>query len=233
MTFSFTRTRDQLATLVLGKLGVIASGVAASTQSADADLVYEAIDLRLKESHKLGIVWRNVAKTPLSFSLTANINSASASVDILFPIALTVTDASLDEPVMIIGPIEYAAIDNKGESGLPTKALWKGSAEFIFHPVPTQAATAKLVYESIADDTAANTAIDLDVAQLRAFRDMICYDLGDFYGIPEQKMMRWKAESEIAERAIRKMNALRVDYGPVQVEDCGYTNSRPVSDYGL
>src|SRR6185436_5050612 len=97
-----------MADLVLGKLGAKANGV--SADSADMEIIYEALDLRLKEIHKFGIFWRKVDETPLSFSLTANTNSASATVDILFPIKMTVTDGSLDMPVDIIGAREYAAI---------------------------------------------------------------------------------------------------------------------------
>ena len=46
--------------MVLRKLGVI--GAATSVVSADADIVYEAIDLRLKEMHREGIFWRNAVE---------------------------------------------------------------------------------------------------------------------------------------------------------------------------
>jgi hypothetical protein len=182
MTITFTRTRNQMADLVLGKLGAKANGI--SADSADMEIIYEALDLRLKEIHKLGIFWRKVDETPLSFSLTANTNSASATNDILFPIKLTVTDGSLDKPVDIIGAVEYAAIENKAEQGVPYKALWKGSAEFIFWPVQTAAATAKLVYEKIIDDTANATAPDVDASMLRALKDLVAYDCGDHWGTP-------------------------------------------------
>ena len=46
MTTSFTRTRTQIAQRVLGKVIKIGAQTAIS---ADADTVYEALDLRLKE----------------------------------------------------------------------------------------------------------------------------------------------------------------------------------------
>ena len=226
MTTSYTRTRNQLKTMVLDKLGVT------STTSADADKVYEALDLRLKEMHRLGIFWRKVDKVPLSFALTANVQSASASVDILFPIKLTVSDGSNDEPVHIVGPMEWAAIEDKTLTGLPTKALWKGSAEWFFHPIPTAAATAKLVYEKIAEDTADATQPDVDVSMLRWLRDICAYDLCDTFKQPEAKIVRLERESLRAELNIRKLGALRVDYEPVAVDDF---DSRPYgreTDYG-
>lgn len=227
MTTSFTRTRTQIANMVLGKLGIIEAGGTART--ADADVVYEAIDLRLKEMHRLGIFWRKVSTVPLSFTLTAGVNSASATADILFPIALHITDSSQDEQIEIIGIREYAAIPDKTDSGVPTVALWKGGAEFVFHPVPLSTTTAKLTYEKIADDTSADAAVDVDVAMIRWLGDIIKYDLGDYYGKDGQTMARFKAECDIAERNIRKLAVQNVDYSTVRVDD--YDTPQDKSDW--
>ena len=217
MAISFTRTREELRTLVLGKLGVLAAGGTAST--ADSDLTYEAIDLRLKEMHRLGIFWRKVTKQPLSFTIPANVASASASADVLFPISMHVVNGSVDDDVQIIGIREYADISDKTYQGVPTKVLYNGSAEFIFWPVPTAATTAKLVYEKIADDTAASTSPDVDVSMFRWLKDIIAYDLGDHFGKDNQTMIRFQAEAEKAERNIRKLSVERVDYAPVEIDE--------------
>ena len=81
MSVTFTRTREQLRSMVLRKLGVM--GSATSVASADADIVYEAIDLRLKELHKKGILWRKVDKVPASFAITAGIVSAHRVQELL------------------------------------------------------------------------------------------------------------------------------------------------------
>ena len=231
MTISFTRTRNQIADAALRKLGIIAAGQTAA--SADSDVCYEAIDLRLKEMHRLGIVWRKVDETPLSFSLTANINSASASVDILFPIAMTLLDGSLDMAVDIISPQEYAAIQNKAEQGVPTHALWKGSAEFLFHPIQTAATTAKLVYERIMDDTSASAATDIEVSMIRWLKDIVAYDVADDFGIPEQKMVRLERESQRAEINIRRLNAQHVDLTTVVVDEFDTGRTRTETDYWM
>ena len=231
MSTTFTRTRNQMADLVLGKLGVKASGV--SAESADMEIIYEAIDLRLKEIHKLGVFWRKVDETALSFSLTANQNSASATADILFPIKMTVTDGSLDQQVDIIGITEYAAIENKAETGTPTKALWKGSAEFLFHPVQTAAATAKLVYEKLADDTSNAAAPDVEVSMLRSLANIVAYDVGDHFAQPEPKMARFEREKNQAERDIRKLSVERKAYLRVAVDDFDDRPTRTETDYGM
>jgi len=231
MSITFTRTREQVRVMVLQHLGVIAAGETPS--AADSALVYEAIDLRLKELHRLGIFWRKVDKVPLSFTLTANVATASASVDILFPISMHVVDGSLDQPVQIMSVLEYAAIEDKAETGLPTKALWKGSAEWAFWPVPTANTTAKLTYEKIADDTASSTAPDVEVSMMRWLRDMVAYDLASTFGKSDQTILRMMGESEKAERNIRKLAAQRTDYRPVAVDDFRPFKTRTESDYGM
>ena len=233
MSVSFTRTREQLRDLVLSKLGVKAAGVSAA--SADQDLVVDAMDMRLKEIQRLGIFWRKVDKVPVTFSLSAATQSAHAlSADIAFPIKLTVADGSLDEPVSIIGIREWAAISDKNQAGFPTKALWKGSTEFMFHPISATARTAKLVYERIADDTTAGSAPDIEVSMLRSLRDMITYDCADYFGLEEQKIGRFAKEAQQGEFNIRKLSAQRVASTRVAVDDWDEQSSdRRDSDYGF
>lgn len=230
MTTSFNRTRTQIAQRVLGKVIKIGAGAA---QSADYDTVYEAIDLRLKEIHKLGIFWRKVTTVPVTFSLGASVATASAGAgDILFPIKCTFSNGAIDDPVTIVGMSEYAAIPDKTRTGNPEQVLWKGGSEFIFYPVPSVAGTAKLLYEKIADDTSSGAAIDVDVSMIRPMMDLVKYDVADDYGIAEQTIMRWKAEAKEAERDIRKLSVQRVDSTPVQVDDFDH-NYNERSDYGF
>jgi len=226
---SFHRTRNQLATLVLGEMGVLANGQSAG--SADQDLIYEAIDLRLKELHKDGILWNKTVKVPLEFSLSAGANSASATSDILFPIKLTIGDLSADNVVEIINPVQYAKLAYKSQLGTPLRALWKGGAEFLFHPVPVVATTAKLVYEKIIDDTSASATVDVDVAMLRSLKDLIKFDVADHWGKPEATIVRWERRALIAEKTIRKVTALRVDYKNIAVDD--FDDPVVDTDYGF
>ena len=231
MTTTFNRTRTQIAQRVLGKVIALGSG---SMASADSDTIYEALDLRLKEMHKLGTFWRKVTSVPVVFSLTSSIATTSAGAgDILFPMKVTFTNGDNDDPVYIIGMSEYAAIEDKDRIGNPEKVLWKGSSEFIFYPVPGADGAAKLLYEKIADDTSAGGNIDVDVSMIRPMMDLIKYDVADDYGVPEETQIRWRAEAAQAERDIRKLGVQRTDYATVAVDDFDnrQSGSRRETDY--
>ena len=231
MTTSFTRTREQVGDMVLRKLGILQPG--GTAVASHLTVVYEAIDLRLKEMHRLGVFWRKVTNVPVTFSLTASIATASAGAgDILFPLKMTFSNGSNDDPITIVGMREYAAIHDKSRSGNPEKALWKGGTEFIFYPIPSANGTAKLLYEKIADDTATSTAPDVDVAMMRWLRDLVAYDVSDDFAQPEQKKVRLMKESQIAELNIRRLAVQRVDMQPVAVDDFDGNTYNTETDYG-
>ena len=229
MTTSFNRTRTQIAQRVLGK--VIRLGQASAT-SAEYDTVYEALDLRLKEIHKLGIFWRKVTSVPVTFSLSSSVATASAGAgDILFPLNITFTNGSDDDPINIISYRQYAAMPDKSRVGNPECAVWKGGSEFLFYPVPSANGTAKLLYEKIADDTSAGAVIDVDVSMIRPMMDLVKYDVADDFGINESVQRRWMQEAAQAERDIQKLGSPRVDFAPVAVDDWR-GNSGTETDYG-
>lgn len=231
MTTAFTRNREQLAETVLRKLGVAQSGVTSDTN--DLTITYEAIDMRLKEMHRLGIFWRKVSPSATSITITANTASATHGIsDLLFPVSMTVTVNGNEYPVEIIGQTKYNSIADKTQSGDPIYAVHNATA-FIFWPVPTANRTAKLVYEKIADDTAASTAPDVEVSMMRSLKDLVAYDIMDTFGIGDGKALRFAQEAAIAEKNIRVLNAQRVDALPVVMGDTDGTYAATETDYGM
>lgn len=207
-TYTFTRTREQLASLVLRKVGVLASGETADPD--DAEIVYEAIDLRLKEMHSKGVLWWNVSGAQSSLSLVSGTATVSAAADVLFPVTVALTISGEDKPLEIIGHREYQEIIDKTETGEPEKVFFSGGV-YRFWPVPDANYTGKHTYEQIAADTASSTAPDVEVSMMRSLRNIIAYDVADDFGIPEGTIVRWAAEKEAALHTILALNQERVD----------------------
>ena len=222
MAVTFTRTREQLSDMILRKLGVLGSGTSVSAAASDTTIVIEAIDLWIKQAHRQGIFWRKTVPRAVNMNIPAVRSASAASIaDMLFPISMFVTTNSRDEPVQIISYRDYAAISDKSQAGTPTKAMWNGdvSAGFVVWPVPTTTLSAGIIYQAIATDTSAATAIDVDVAMIPHVKDIIAFNLGDEYDISESTMTRWERAATRAEINIRKLNALRVTPSPVAVDD--------------
>lgn len=216
-TYSFTRTLAQMQALVLRKLRVLdPSETADANQAATVD---EAIDLRLKELHALGVLWFNVsgATTDLTMTPSTAAVSLAAVTDFLFPVSVKLRIGAEDKEVDIISHREYQAIPNKTDTGEPTAAFFSGGSVY-FHPVPDSAYVAKLTYQSIAADTSTPDTPDVPVAMLRALVTLVASDCADDFGVPEERVRRLLAEAKEAERTLRTLNTERVDTTPVVVD---------------
>lgn len=214
-TYTFTRTREQVRDMVLRKLKVLSVGETVSAE--DAAIVYEAMDLRLKEMHALGILWFNVSGATSDIALVSGTATVSAAADVLFPISLNLRIGNEDVPIDIIGHNEYQAIENKLDEAEPEKVFFSGGV-FRFWPVPDANYTGKLTYQQMAADTVAGTRPDVEVSMLRAFSVIVAYDLADSFDVPEQIIARLERESITAMRTIRALNAERVDPGITEAE---------------
>jgi hypothetical protein len=145
---------------------------------------------------------------------------------------LTVDDG-IDDFLELITPIQYAKIEDKTQTGVPIKAVWRGPlspSEFWFWPVPAVAGVVKLTYEKFMDDTSASAAPDVDVAMMRSLKNLVRYDVADYWGKPEPTILRWERVAKEAEKIIRKVNAPRVDYKTIAVDDFD-DSTRRETDY--
>lgn len=216
-TYTFTRTLGQMRSLVLRKLRYLDSSETVSAD--DAAVVDEAINLRLKELHALGILWFNVAAATTDLALVAGTatKSLSAVTDFLFPVTVQLRIGTEDRNVEIISHREYQAITTKADSGEPEKVMISGGMAY-FWPTPDAAYTAKLTYNAIAADTNSPDTPDVPVSMLRSLGSLVAWDCADDFGVPEQRMARLKIEAEEAETKLRVLNAERVDATPVQAD---------------
>lgn len=216
-TYSFTRTLPQMQSLILRKLRYLDPGETAD--GTDLAIVDEAIDLRLKELHALGVLWFNVAGATTNLALVGGTEtvSLSAITDFLYPVTVKLRIGTEDRDVEIISHRQYQAITNKAESGEPDKVFFSGSTAY-FHPTPSANYAAKLTYQAIAADTETPNAPDVSVSMMRSLVTLVAADLIDDFGVPEQLAQRLLAQAQIAERTIRTLNAERVDSTPVQIQ---------------
>ncbi len=215
-TYSFTLNREEFAGKVLQKLGVVGPG--RTVGGNDLAVVSDALDLRLKELHALGVLWWQVSAAATSISLTAGVATASIAVtDYLFPVSFSLVVGVSEYPVEIIGHREYQAIQEKTESGEPVQAFFSGSTIRLW-PVPQSNYTAKLTYEAIAADTESGQAPDVRVESMRALIDVIAGDLVDDYETPEPKASRLLIKQADGLRIIRALNSQRVDAATVTTD---------------
>jgi hypothetical protein len=209
-TYTFARTLPQLQKLILRKLRYLDPNESPSAD--DAALVNEAIDLRLKELHALGILWWNVSGATTNVAMTAGVAtvSLSAVTDLLFPVSMVLRVNGEDLPIEIISHRQYQAIPSKTESGEPEKAFFDGSTVY-FWPVPTSNYTAKLTYQAIAADTNNPDSVDIPVSMLRSFVTLVAADLVDDFGVPEAFAQRLMVQARDAAVTMRILNTERVD----------------------
>jgi len=214
-SYSFTRSREQMAQTILSKLGIVGAGE--TITAYDYALVYEAIDFRLKELHAIGILWYQVDPAAANVALVSGTATASAPTDCLFPISASLRIGDEDTPLEIIGHRQYQDIPNKLDQSEPEQVLFSAGV-LRFWPVPNDNYTVKLTYEAIAADTAAATAPDISVSMMRAFSTIVASDLADHYQKGEQTVVRLMAEADQAMRTIRALNAERSDAGTTTVD---------------
>jgi hypothetical protein len=208
-TYTFTRTREQFAAKVLGKLGILAAGETAGGN--DLALVSDAIDMRLKELHVLGVLWWNVSGAATDIALTAGVATATISAtDYLFPVSMAVRIGTEDHELEIIDHRTYQAIQDKTNQGEPEQVFIQGTT-VRFYPVPQSSYTAKLTYQAIAEDSATSTALDIRTEAIRSFIDVVAADLIEEYETPEPKASRLLAKQAVGLNTLRALNQQRVD----------------------
>lgn len=176
MTTAFTRTREQFGALVLRKIGVLASGETAN--SDDLDIVYEALDLRLKELHENGIQFWKLATAATTLTYSASVTAVALPSDFIMPQTIGIVDGSDTIPIEFISHADYEEIIDKSATGFPQKAHIDYSTSMLYlWPIPNETKYGKLTYEKKPDDTAASTAPDLPVEIMRSMADVVANDI--------------------------------------------------------
>ena len=216
MSTSFHRNRGELRDKVFTAMGVIDPDE--TPTAAEASAFYEALDMRLKSLHSLGLLWFKVGSVTTNTTLTVADGTEAAPSDMLYMIQMFARDSSTDSPVEIITHREYQAIANKTDTGIPTQCYVDQEAQLMYlYPVPDSAYSLRQTYAKIVDDSADNTDVDVPAWALRPLVQMLKYDLADSFMINEEKVRRWAGEERQAMKDFRRMNHQVTDHTPVEV----------------
>lgn len=218
MTTSFTRTREQFGALVLRKIGILASGETADTD--DLNIVYEALDLRLKELHEKGIQFWKMATAATTLTYSASVTAVALPSDFIMPQTIGIVDGIDTIPIDFISHSDYEEITDKSATGFPQKAHIDYSTNMLYlWPIPNQTKYGKLTYEKKPDDTAVSTVPDLPVEIMRSMADVVANDIIDQFNInnvDQNKLMinAQKGEQAISTFMVMRMagNTIKLDY---------------------
>lgn len=209
MTTAFTRTREQFGALVLRKLKVLASGETAD--SGDLDIVYEALDLRLKELHEHGIQFWKMATASTTLTYSASITAVALPSDFIMPQTIGIVDGTDTIPIDFISHSDYEEIIDKSATGFPQKAHIDYSTSMLYlWPIPNETKYGKLTYEKKPDDTAAATAPDVPVELMRSMADIVANDVVDQFPLGNVDQNKMMANAQKGEQAISTFMVMRM-----------------------
>lgn len=212
-----TVTLSAMRSLILRKLRYLDPGE--SPTSTDNAVVDEALNLRLKMLHKLGVIWYNVDGGTTSITLVAGTatKSLTSITDFLTPVSFKLTISGEDRDIHIISHREYQNIPTKADSGEPEKVFVSPAQTAYFWPTPDSNYTVKLTYQALPADVSTVSALDMPVALTRSIVTLTANDLVDDFGCPESLAQRLAKEAEKAERDIRALNTEPVDTTTVEM----------------
>lgn len=118
--YSWTQTRDQIATAAYRLAGLKTAGRSPSADELSAANDY--INASLKALENDGIRLRNVARVNQTLtSGTASYSAADDTIDVEFPVYLTYTNGSSTTTVQPMTRDEYMALTNKTDQGVPSR----------------------------------------------------------------------------------------------------------------
>lgn len=216
-TYAFTRTREQMRDMILRKLGVKEAGQTPSSE--DAEIVYEAMALRLRSLHRMGIQWYQVAPGESSVAITAGVASVSLSAitDLLFPVSVMLTVGTDQQEVEIIDHARYQAIPTKTERGEPQFVYITRSTAYMW-PVPQSNGTLKLTYEAISADLETGVAPDIPVECMMPFATLVAFDLMTDFDVTQTRQAALTMQVEPSMKTIRALTVERASTGTVAPE---------------
>jgi hypothetical protein len=215
MATAWTLTRERLADKALEHCGVLGVGKVPSYE--DRGLALETLDGILKELPIYGYTWPKIIATQASLTLTAATSPTLLPTDYYGSLMPELVAADGTEwPLRLITMAEWNTIADKDYAAeYPDRAYIDASRKLWTWPVQTANRVLKIFYQKVVDDTVASSAADISVPFLMGLSYGIAANIGDAFGVPEKKIMRFEAKWAVARG--RGMNA-DVPLAPIRFE---------------
>lgn len=192
-TVNWTLNRERLCDKALEKCGILQPGEAATAE--DRALCIEALEGILKNLLWRGYAWPKTISSKASITLTAATPNTTLPADFYNLHALKYLDAGgSEQPIFMLDFRAYSILPKKTEAAVyPLRGYIDNFNVLWTHPVQSANLTAYLYYQKVILDTVDTAAIDLDSPWMLGIPYAIAAQVGDEFGVPERKIMRFTA----------------------------------------
>lgn len=216
-TYSFSLTLASVRDKIARMLGISEEGQALPPE--DVVTINDAISLRLRELHELGILWWRVSGAQTSLAVSAGVATVEISAaDYLFPVSLALDVGTEQAPLHLIGHADYQGLPDKATQGQPDRAFISGTTIRLY-PTPALSYTAKLTYQAKSADLVAGSPVDAPIEMVRPLAALVAADLAEeFDGLDAGKVNRLLAGAGPAMATIRALNVQRTDSATITAE---------------
>lgn len=190
---NWTLTRERICDKALEKLGILAAGEAAKAD--DRSLCIEALEGILKNLLWRGYAWPKTISSKANLTLVAATANTALPADFYDVLRINYLDAGSNEiPLPLIDNATYTALVKKTEAAnYPLMGYIDNFNVLWTYPVQSANVTAYLYYQQVINDTVAASSVDLDSPWLMGLPFGVAAHVGDEFGVPEKKLLRFAA----------------------------------------
>lgn len=215
MATVWSLTRERLADKALEHCGVL--GVGKIPAYEDRGLALETLDGMLKELPIYGYTWPKVINAQASLTLVAATSPTALPTDYYGSLQPMLIGADTEEVnLRIVTLHEWNGIADKDYAAdYPDRCYIDPSRRLWTWPIQNANRTLKIFYQKVVDDTVSSTTPDISVPFLLGLAYGIAANIGDAFGVNQNKLQRFEAKWAIS-RA-RGMNA-DIQLAPIRFE---------------
>lgn len=194
MTISWSLTRERIADKALEKCQ--RTGIGRTVSADDRALCLEALDGLLKNLLWYGYSWPKTASGYTTLAFLSGAQTSALPSDYYTGAMLSYLDASGQEVNLpLVTQEQWKSITSKlTQATYPDRAFIDRFNVLWLYPVPSAGLSVRLYYQAVISDTAAGTAPDLDSPWYLGLAYGVAAEVGDEFGVSEQKIQRFEAK---------------------------------------